>query len=120
MTGRLYSLRIWRDSQLIFDLVPVLYKGTAGLVNTVDDVFYASMSSVSLIAGPEAPDMPVWPYTPLFWFDGKLNAGNSHSSSTNIWTNKGIIGTYYDARRENNTDATKTNWQADGALFTSY
>ena len=56
---------------------------------------------------------------PVHWFDGILNAGSYHASSTNIWKNLGSAGSSFDAKRNKDQASTKDLWVENAAVFTS-
>ena len=56
---------------------------------------------------------------PVHWFDGILNAGESHSNSTNVWKNIGSAGSSYDATRNKNSSSTVSLWGKNHAVFNS-
>jgi len=56
---------------------------------------------------------------PVHWFDGILNAGESHTSSSNVWKNIGSAGSSYDATRNKNSSSTTSLWGDNYALFNS-
>ena len=56
---------------------------------------------------------------PVHWFDGSLNAGSYHASSTNIWKNLGSAGPNFDAQRNRDSASSKDLWVENAAVFTS-
>lgn len=56
---------------------------------------------------------------PVHWFDGILNAGESHTSNSNVWKNIGSAGSSYDATRNKNSTSTATLWGDNHAVFNS-
>lgn len=56
---------------------------------------------------------------PVHWFDGILNAGSYHASSSNTWKNIGSAGSGFDAKRNQDQASTKDLWAENAAMFTS-
>lgn len=56
---------------------------------------------------------------PVHWFDGILNAGRYHASSTNIWKNLGSASSNFDAQRNRDSASTTNLWVENAAVFTS-
>ena len=54
LTAKCWSCKIQRNNELIFDLIPCIYKGEVGMMNTIDKVFYGSESNIPFIAGEKA------------------------------------------------------------------
>ena len=98
MQAKLYSTDLYDNGAQIRKYVPhVTALGTSGLLDTLNNAFYASVSATDFVAGPEI----VEEYTELEWIEGTgaqyVNTGYKPKSSTRAcldFYNSGVPASY--------------------------
>lgn len=107
---RIYSFKLYTNSTLIFDFVPVKrnFDNSVGFFNKVDNTFYSSSSSSSLVAGSVTGSnysLSLYDYLKLnnnvnVWFD---SFGNAYNWSTPVTSD---LNLYYSSSVKSYNDST--------------